>query len=200
MMHQERLLQSLAPVFGDTIIQPAPISPSVQDRFMAAWATAKRKVVHPGFHGSLDKNYTSILSHGLLIPGDGNELKVVNGAVFGRGVYIAQSHAAWLSFGFCSEPRMLVCAVIDMGCVKYHGSAMVVSNSNHVIPLFEAIGSGFRSRVSWVPMLLSRLAQAHVARKAGKPQQLGRPGENVVKQLVWDEYDEPPSRVSNKWL
>merc|ERR1719277_1458094 len=89
----------------------------------------KKIEVHPGFHGSFARNYMSILDRGLLIPREGNELKIVNGAAFGRGVYVAQHHAAWLSFGFCSAPRMLICAVLDVGKVTYHGDAMVVSNS-----------------------------------------------------------------------
>jgi hypothetical protein len=185
--HQVSLLQSLQHVFGQTTFEPAPVSDLVKNRFMAALKSAKKsqRMVHAGFHGSAAKNYESIFDRGLLIPGDGNELRVVNGAAFGRGIYIAQEHAAWLSFGFCSEPRMLICAVIDMGHVKFHGAAMVVSASNHVIPLFEAVSARYQDKIMIVPRLLSRLAKAHVTGKTPNKEtvSVNRRKEQVVQQL-----------------
>merc|ERR1712217_137650 len=96
-----------------------------------------------------------------LIPGDGNELQIVNGAAHGHGVYVAQKHAAWLSFGFCSGPKMFVCAVLDVGQVTYPGDAMVVAKSAHVLPLFVATGVAFRCHS--VISAMSRKARQHIA-------------------------------------
>merc|ERR1712110_754215 len=101
---------------------------------------------------------------------------VVHGAAHGRGVYTAKVDAAWLSAGFCTEPRILICAVLDLGCVTFPGDAMVVSNSAHVVPLFEAVGSGSKdvdlknARISrWQRPAdkLSIAAQRHIARASG---------------------------------
>merc|ERR1712137_1141035 len=96
----------------------------------------------PGFHGTHASNHQSIFARGLLVPGVGNELSVVHGAAFGRGIYIANANAAWLSEGFCSEPRMLVCAVQKRNVSK-HGDAMLATNPADVIPLYEAVGNSF---------------------------------------------------------
>jgi hypothetical protein len=129
--------------FGRVEIRLAPLTGSVQKRFMGNFVKGMyRSKVYPAFHGTSAKNHKSICSRGLLIPGDNNELKVEHGAVHGPGVYTANVDAAWLSAGFCTEPRILICCVLDMGCVTFPGDAMVVSNSAHVVPLFEAIGSG----------------------------------------------------------
>merc|ERR1712110_703350 len=88
---------------------------------------------------------------------------VVHGAAHGRGVYTAKVDAAWLSAGFCTEPRILICAVLDLGCVTFPGDAMVVSNSAHVVPLFEAVGSGWQRPAD----KLSIAAQRHIARASG---------------------------------
>lgn len=93
----------------------------------------------PVLHGTTAENHRSIFEQGLLIPGRGNSLRVVHGAAHGRGIYTAGLHAAWLSKGFCSEHRMLVCAVLRAGDYKYARDAIVVMDKSHVVPLFEAI-------------------------------------------------------------
>merc|ERR1712203_856112 len=75
--------------------------------------------------------------------GQGNELKVVNGAVHGKGVYTANLNAAWLSRGFCSEAKMLICAVLQTPSVRHVLDAQVVFNAAHVVPLFQATATRF---------------------------------------------------------
>merc|ERR1719384_1562939 len=100
--------------------------------------------MRPAFHGTNAVNHKSIFNRGLLIPGQDNELQVIHGAAHGRGVYTANVDAAWLSKGFCTQPRMLVCAVLDSSEVVRHvGDAMVVARSDHVVPLFEGAGGSF---------------------------------------------------------
>merc|ERR1740116_604551 len=96
--------------------------------------------MRPAFHGTDAANHNSIVKRGLLIPGQGNELKVAHGAAHGKGVYTANVDAAWLSRGFCSAPTMLVCAVLQSDAVRHVGDAMVVSKEEHVVPMFEGAG------------------------------------------------------------
>merc|ERR1711972_311747 len=187
------LLGSLREVIGETKIAPAPVASSVRNRFMDAMQRAsgskkRREVtVVAGFHGTSVRNHQSIFDRGLLIPGDGNDLKIVNGAAHGHGVYVAQKNAAWLSFGFCSSPKMFVCAVLDVGHVTYHGDAMVVAKSAHVIPLFVASGLGFRCPVA---KPLSLKAQRHVAASntsKGKPGTQSSSSKKPLPKLCADD-------------
>jgi hypothetical protein len=195
--HRTVLVSSLRGLFGETDIEPAPIDKLVNFRFMDAMkrASASKKMrevkILAGFHGTSLKNHPSIFDRGLLIPGDGNDLNIVHGAAYGRGVYVAQQHAAWLSFGFCSAPKMFICAVLDAGHVTYHGDAMVVANSAHVLPLFVASGFGFRH--AGVVLSLSRKAQRHIAAASNTSRK--RLGEERstnsqrAHKLCWDENE-----------
>merc|ERR1712113_168133 len=197
-LHRIDLFASLKQVFGETKIEPAPLAFSVRQSFMtamqkAACSKSKAFSVHAGFHGTCLKNHKSICDRGLLIPGQSNELTIVNGAAHGRGVYVAQKHAAWLSFGFCSSPKMFICAVLDVGYVTYPGDAMVVARSTDVVPLFIASGSGFQY-AAVVPSTLSRKAQRHLAVAAGntsKSMPLASGCGNRKTQKSWcdEEYD-----------
>jgi hypothetical protein len=104
--------------------------------------------VAPALHGTSAANLDSIYQRGLLVPGQGNELQVVNGAAHGTGVYTANLNASWLSAGFCSGPKMLVCAVLETSEVRHVQDAQVVANSAHVVPLFLGVGSELRKNVS----------------------------------------------------
>jgi len=139
--HEADVRCGLSSCFGEVSLQPAPLAAAVQTRFMQRLQGSKVwPQICPGFHGTNACNHASIFNRGLLIPGDGNDLKVVHGAAYGRGIYIANANAAWLSQGFCSAPCMLVCAVLlgNNHPVSRHGDAMLVQNSADVIPLFEA--------------------------------------------------------------
>lgn len=141
---------------------PAPLAEKVQERFMAAFQkqTARRDVskISPGFHGTSASIHDSIFSRGLLIPGQDNELRVVNGSAHGNGVYVAKLSNPWLSQGFArGANKMLVCGVVDDAAgmtqtqrlgsfsvtkqsdnVRHVGDAMVVFESARVAPLFVA--------------------------------------------------------------
>jgi len=141
--YENELFSSLRGFISPVRLRPAPLAHHVMERFMHAVKAASgssTKMVRPAFHGSAAKNYPSIFERGLLIPGDGNELRIVHGAAHGHGVYTANVDAAWLSAGFCDQPHMLVCAVLDDECVRHVGDAMVVGQANHVAPIFEAYG------------------------------------------------------------
>mmetsp|Transcript_91208 Transcript_91208/g.175602 ORF Transcript_91208/g.175602 Transcript_91208/m.175602 type:complete len:488 (-) Transcript_91208:176-1639(-) len=148
---------------GSVEMKAAPVSREVQDRFIAECAAAPGGEVVPTYHGSRAENYDSICKRGLLIPGRGNELAVVNGAAHGKGIYTATVDAPSLSMSFCSEPKLLVCGVLDdsvelmpeqescgrfaVGArsqsIKHVGDAIVVFNERRVIPLFEAAAGQF---------------------------------------------------------
>merc|ERR1711988_1867856 len=117
-------MMGLEAVFGNSaVLSPAPIAKAVHERFLASLAEHNAVEIRPAFHGTNVVNHKSIFERGLLIPGRGNELKIVHGAVHGQGVYTANVDAAWLSKGFCSDPCMLVCAVLQSQ-VRYAGDAM----------------------------------------------------------------------------
>lgn len=132
------LLSSLRTFLQTVTLRPAPMSLDACKRFIDQMTRHPQGTLRPAFHGSRACNYASIFQRGLLIPGVGNELRIVNGAAHGKGVYTANADACWLSAGFCDSPRILICAVWDAGFVRHVGDAMVVQQPDHAIPLFEA--------------------------------------------------------------
>lgn len=118
----------------------------MQQRFMETLenACSSSLKVCPAVHGTPARNFDSIFQRGLLVPGQGNELQVVNGAAHGTGIYTANLNASWLSAGFCSESTMLVCAVLQSSEVRHVQDAQVVANAAHVVPLFLGKGSVLR--------------------------------------------------------
>lgn len=165
--HGPTIKANLNRVFDGSIkLKPVAVGPEVQQRFLHSHGTLVGEVI-PTYHGSKQENYASICERGLLIPGKGNELSIVNGAAHGRGIYTARVHAPELSRGFCSDPRMLVCGVLDdaapnlrpqacgrlsvtaaSNAIKHVGDAVVVFDQSRVVPLFEASGEQF-SQSRW---------------------------------------------------
>jgi hypothetical protein len=138
--HERLIRENISDCFsGDLQLLAPPLSEDVKMRFMDGFGHGRRRRWIPVLHGTDASNHGSIFERGLLIPGQGNELEVVHGAAHGRGIYTAGLHASWLSRGFCSEPRMLVCAVFVGGDLRYARDAIVVRNCKHVVPLFEAV-------------------------------------------------------------
>merc|ERR1712216_930366 len=121
-------------------LHKAPVASSVQDRFMDAYRTTG--VYAPAFHGTAADRHQSIFANGLLIPGQGNKLTVLHGSAAGLGIYAAKLGGIWLSRSFCTQNRMLVCAVLPTHYqVTQHGDAYVAFNSSCIVPLFEAIAA-----------------------------------------------------------
>jgi len=102
----------------------------------------------PAFHGTAHRNHRLIFQDGLLIPGQGNNLEVVNGSAHGLGIYTARLNAAWLSGCFCDDPSLLVCAVLQSKAVRHVMDAMVVFNAASVVPLFVGRGKDRVARAS----------------------------------------------------
>jgi len=186
-LHSAQISQSLKGCFEPVRIRPAPLAQEVCKRFMQRVGDyPSHGRVLPAFHGTDASNHSSIFARGLLVPGESNELRVVHGAAHGTGVYTAKVDAAWLSRGFCTKPRMLVCAVLDSDDVRHVGDAMVVRRSTDVVPLFEAFAEDFKgamrshalpTRVSLPP----RIVPATPA-KANKSMQPLRPVTEAKKQ------------------
>lgn len=112
----------------------------------------------PAFHGTRESNIPSILEQGLLIPGRGNKLRVVNGSAHGLGIYTAKVHNPRLSAGFAGfcPQGMLVVGVLDDAVMHsarkrlgnysvgaeskeiiHVGDAMVVFEPSRVLPFFS---------------------------------------------------------------
>lgn len=157
----EDIYKGLQTVFISSVrLSPTLLSHDVQFGFMSSLRELMEHEedasVSWGFHGTDPANLQSIYERGLLIPGQGNDVKVVNGQVYGRGIYIASAKAAWLSARFCCStsgrsrkklvftPQMLVCAVLQSSAVRQGGAdATVVFNASHVVPLFLAEADQF---------------------------------------------------------
>eukprot|EP00439_Symbiodinium_sp_Y106_P060349 s2592_g8.t3 len=168
--HGHQIKEQLSSVFqGPISIKHAEVGRPAQERFMDAMSEGYPLL--PAFHGSQAENYASICSRGLLIPGRDNELKVVHGSVHGRGIYTAGLQNPRLSAGFCTDPKMLVCGVLDdsqhlaasrtLGnhqlkaesqAIKHVGDAIVVFDERRVVPLFQASGSAFQHRHCSAPL------------------------------------------------
>lgn len=188
-LHSSSIRNSLARCFdGKVRITPAPVAEEVKKRFLNLYSGTKgHEKLLPAFHGTKESNHKSIFANGLLIPGRNNELKVANGSAHGLGIYTASVENAWLSCGFCSAPRMLICGVLDNSKpvpsrlvgrfsmnraseqVQHVGDAIVVFDDRRVMPLFEAEGRGFRPRDtanrSIAPPLTSSLAPSAPVRR-----------------------------------
>lgn len=155
--HGKSLIESLDQCTEGRRLMPAPLAAEVSDHFLAACGKRVTKI-SPGFHGTSGKVHESICSRGLLIPGQNNDIKVVNGSAHGNGVYIAKLSNPWLAQGFARDVnKMFVCGVVDdavnlsqagkLGSyhvtkqsanVSHVGDAMVVFDSMRVAPLFVA--------------------------------------------------------------
>jgi hypothetical protein len=151
--HEEAIMHGLESVFGPVRLLPTPLHQEVQDSFMRSVQECPKAEIRPAFHGTDAKNHASIYRHGLLVPGVGNRLRVVHGAVHGQGVYTANIDAAWLSKGFCSGPAMFVCGVLQTDCVRHVGDAMVVGRADHVTPLFFAEAISKLYAVNIIPVV-----------------------------------------------
>lgn len=137
--HMDAIISGLSSVFDQNRLElsSVPLVPEVFRKFMKSVEAEPEVEIRPAFHGTNKRNYPSIFTRGLLIPGQGNELKIVNGAAHGFGVYTANLDAAWLSRSFCSDRSLLICAVLHNKCVHHAGDAMIVGKADHVVPLFE---------------------------------------------------------------
>eukprot|EP00930_Biecheleria_cincta_P002048 TRINITY_DN103105_c0_g1_i1.p1 TRINITY_DN103105_c0_g1~~TRINITY_DN103105_c0_g1_i1.p1 ORF type:complete len:514 (+),score=66.53 TRINITY_DN103105_c0_g1_i1:71-1543(+) len=164
--HAEDIHRGLQTVFARSVrLSPTLLSGDVQLGFMSSLSDLmlhqQDASVSWGFHGTDPANLQSIYKHGLLIPGMDNDVKVAHGEVYGRGIYIANATAAWLSTRFCCStswihsdgqmkrqithtPQLLVCAVLQSSAVKQGGAdAKVVFDARHVVPLFLAEADQF---------------------------------------------------------
>eukprot|EP00438_Fugacium_kawagutii_P000483 Skav216943 [mRNA] locus=scaffold3396:103400:109863:+ [translate_table: standard] len=123
-------------------LRPAPISRTVQKKFLQI---AKDKSHHKSmmaFHGTDHSALGNIYSDGLVVPGLDNKVKVRNGSAFGRGIYAGNADCASISWSYArglARP-MLVCAAWDGPAeeVSHHGSFHVFKTNDNVVPLFEA--------------------------------------------------------------
>lgn len=167
--HEASILEAVHSIFGaDVSLYKAPVSKKVKDRFMATYVQYPGIELRPAFHGSKATNYVSIFDNGLLIPGDGNCIPMAHGAAHGRGVYTANLNAAWLSRGFCSDPIMLVCGVLQTSMIKHVFDAMVVTESSHVVPLLVCEGSRCAGQLLPLPPPRTKPTSASVTTQKDK--------------------------------
>lgn len=168
--HREAIVGALCKVFtGEVELRPAPLSAEVKNRFLQRCKGTH--TIQPVFHGTKAANHESIFRSGLMIPNAASGVNVCNGSAHGLGVYTAKLNNPYLSRGFCSEPRLLVCAVLDDAVqlavprplgrffvtaesvsVRHVGDAIVVMDPCCVVPLFEASGEGFATASTFVPV------------------------------------------------
>lgn len=159
--HGQDIRKSLQQCFaGPITLRPAPLAPEVREHFLTRYTNIH--ALRPALHGTKASNHESIFARGLLIPGAGNQVTIAHGASHGLGIYTAKLSNPFLSRGFCSAPRMLVCGIVDDAVqqsqlkilgrfavtaesesVRHVGDAIVVFDPWRVVPLFEASATGF---------------------------------------------------------
>lgn len=176
------------------LVKPTPLSSDLESRFLNACKELPGEV-KPAFHGTNAANLDSIFSLGLVIPGQGNKVKVANGQAHGLGIYTATLDNPMLSWGFArgtSRP-MLVCAVLDdaevldqsqqLGMlqmtaeshsVRHVGNAMVVFDPQRVAPLFVVTHKPTHDSL-FAARRPVRVVQHVMARSIMSGQQLKRP-------------------------
>jgi hypothetical protein len=147
---------------GPIQLEPTPLWPDLKLKFLEAATGRLTGSLVPAFHGTDAKNLSSIYKSGLVIPGQGNNMKVAHGSAHGLGIYAATIDNPGISWGFCSgsltgNESMLVCCVIDdsvmgsqagfMGNFPIHadsgnirrvGNAIVSFDHRRIAPLFVA--------------------------------------------------------------
>lgn len=172
--HGQQVKTELSNALGNTVkITPAPVSALVVSRFSSCTATvsaASARIV-PVFHGTEARNHASIFKHGFQLPGQ--QVKIRNGLSHGVGTYVSNVSSAWLSREFCTQSKMIVCALVDdatplktptrignffataeSSSVRHIGSALVVFNPSRLLPLYEA---------SWTQIPLSHAIATPIA-------------------------------------
>jgi hypothetical protein len=71
------------------------------------------------FHGTLTRSLPSIVQKGLVIPGEGNTVKVRCGSSLGVGIYLSPSPD--FSLNYTDSNRLIVCAAL-LGRLYQYGS------------------------------------------------------------------------------
>jgi len=103
--------------------------------FERRWAELKqtsRAVPILCYHGTRRENLQSILKMGLVVPGQGNDVKVVNGSAYGLGIYLAIDPG--ISFGYSDGVMFLCCALIGNRFVTTdNGSILVITHPQQVL-------------------------------------------------------------------
>jgi hypothetical protein len=87
------------------------------------------------FHGTLTRSLPSIVQKGLVIPGEGNTVKVRCGSSLGVGIYLSPSPD--FSLNYTDSNRLIVCAAL-LGRLYQYGSTKNDSNT-HACALYMYI-------------------------------------------------------------
>ena len=89
-------------------------------------------------HGTESHNIESILSKGLLIPGQDNDVRVRNGQASGWGIYLSVTDPRE-SVHYCrGGGKMIACAVLlsDRVNVSHRNDFIVVRDESYILPCF----------------------------------------------------------------
>jgi len=143
--HGPTFCGSLRGCFGAPFqLKATPLSMEVAERFQKACEGELQGELVPAFHGTNEANLGSIYAQGLVIPGQGNNIRVANGSAHGLGIYTAVVSNPGLSRSYArgSYQPLLVCGVLDSKDrmdVYNTGTARVIFDTRRVAPLFEAV-------------------------------------------------------------
>jgi hypothetical protein len=167
-----------------------PLGIEVQERFLEAWTEqgGPDTCICPTLHGTKKQNYDSIFAKGFLIPGQGNDLKVVHGSAHGLGIYSAKLDHASIAQGFSGGAGVLLCGVLDnaealavptaigsgrlrmtaeSSSVRRVGGAIVVFDRRCIVPFFH-VPNPKKTRGSRRCRRLRRLFRQHASTKPSK--------------------------------
>jgi hypothetical protein len=140
---EDLIVRNLKPWLGNSIeLQARSLNDEVQSKFLVKVMSKSTAVLCPALHGTSESNFTSIFNNGFLIPGDDNDLQRQNGWAFGKGVYVSNINAAWLSLKFShSAPSLIVCAVLQDESVSHIRDCQVVPDTPLLVPVCIARGA-----------------------------------------------------------
>lgn len=117
----EELRQGFIRRFGNTVeqaglgvVSPAPVHRDIMERFLDMVQSYGLQALTLGYHGTAERNLPSIFRRGLVAGRKGTDVPVKNGSAHGRGIYIAEAGAHWLSQSFTEgSSKMLICGIVD---------------------------------------------------------------------------------------
>mmetsp|Transcript_122456 Transcript_122456/g.305756 ORF Transcript_122456/g.305756 Transcript_122456/m.305756 type:complete len:485 (-) Transcript_122456:226-1680(-) len=119
-------------------VSPAPIHRDVMERFLDTIRRYGQDPLVLGYHGTPERNLSSIFEHGLLVPGrcPGSRVRVANGSAHGLGIYLAEEGAHALSATFLKgSAKMLICGVVDTTLLPSLDERPLESESERSVPV-----------------------------------------------------------------
>eukprot|EP00930_Biecheleria_cincta_P036586 TRINITY_DN25076_c0_g1_i1.p1 TRINITY_DN25076_c0_g1~~TRINITY_DN25076_c0_g1_i1.p1 ORF type:complete len:629 (+),score=78.36 TRINITY_DN25076_c0_g1_i1:128-1888(+) len=149
--HGKQILEELG---KGTVL--SPVQPQTSNQFLQSCRSVLEgsSLPIPSYHGTSQRNITSISNRGLLVPGEGN-VQVAHGSAHGVGIYVAKLGCSFLSKGFCDSDKLFICGVVDSVPEEPRSEPDIVVN----VPRPRTFGMGLQHRQHHLPLQVLRQKQ-----------------------------------------